>query len=315
MRTVLVGTALLLLCAACEIEKASSSGGTVEGLTPVGSSAPSEAALSRFGRRAHLDLTGEVPDQAFLDSVVQRLTDTDNATTERLAIVQELVDSPGFGSTFVGELQSRAFGGSSLSDRMDLACIEAAAINPTVCTACQGGRPCDCGCAPVQAVVAEQAQLEATADDLADGLSTSQAQRRHADSGAFRAGLIGDGEGQAERVFQAFLGRAPEQSERQNAGNMVLIGFLLEQADLPLQLEAAGYLFGRHGQTNDDLLDIVFESEPYREAIVTSTFDRYLGRPPSAQELSHFVAQIDAQDPDAREVIAAVVASREYFGL
>jgi hypothetical protein len=75
----------------------------------------------------------------------------------------------------------------------------------------------------------------------------------------------------------------------------------------------AGLLFHRHGGTYADLVDIVFDDEIYREAIVAGVFDRYLARPPTSAERAHFVSVLDANDPDAREVIEAVLSSKEYF--
>jgi hypothetical protein len=72
-------------------------------------------------------------------------------------------------------------------------------------------------------------------------------------------------------------------------------------------------LFHRHGSSTADLVDILFESENYREAVVDRAFARYLGRAATPAEMAHFAAQLDDTDPDARGVIEAVVSSREYF--
>jgi hypothetical protein len=47
--------------------------------------------------------------------------------------------------------------------------------------------------------------------------------------------------------------------------------------------------------------------------MVRRVFERYLARSPSANELAHFVSTLDANDPDARGLVRAVVSSREYF--
>jgi hypothetical protein len=75
----------------------------------------------------------------------------------------------------------------------------------------------------------------------------------------------------------------------------------------------AGLLFHRLGGNYADLIDIVFHSEVYREAMVHRVFDRYLARAPSSAELAHFATTLDATDPDQRGVVRAVVSSREYF--
>jgi hypothetical protein len=75
----------------------------------------------------------------------------------------------------------------------------------------------------------------------------------------------------------------------------------------------AGVMFHKDGATYPDLVDIVFSDEVYREAVVRRVFERYLARDPSSAELAHFVALQDATDPDARDIVRAVLSSREYF--
>jgi len=72
-------------------------------------------------------------------------------------------------------------------------------------------------------------------------------------------------------------------------------------------------MFHKYGSSYTEMLDIIFESEVYREAVVRRVFDRYLARSPSSPELAHFVSTLDANEPDARGVVRAVVSSREYF--
>jgi hypothetical protein len=72
-------------------------------------------------------------------------------------------------------------------------------------------------------------------------------------------------------------------------------------------------MFHRHGGNYADLIDIIFDDEVYREAVVAGVFDRYLARQPSSAELAHFVGALAAADPDARPVIEAVLSSKEYF--
>jgi hypothetical protein len=75
----------------------------------------------------------------------------------------------------------------------------------------------------------------------------------------------------------------------------------------------AGLMFHRLGASYADLIDIVFASEVYREALVRRVFERYLARPPTGPELAHFVSTLDAIDPDVRGLVRAVASSREYF--
>jgi hypothetical protein len=62
-----------------------------------------------------------------------------------------------------------------------------------------------------------------------------------------------------------------------------------------------------------DFIDIVFDDEIYREAIVIRAFERYLGRTPSSPELRYFAGSLAADNPDLRSVILAIASSREYF--
>lgn len=75
----------------------------------------------------------------------------------------------------------------------------------------------------------------------------------------------------------------------------------------------AGVMFHEYGSSYAEMLDIVFASEVYREALVRRVFDRYLARAPSPAELAHFSRTLDAAEPDARGLVRAVVSSREYF--
>ena len=106
-------------------------------------------------------------------------------------------------------------------------------------------------------------------------------------------------------LFSDFLARTAEDDEIEN-GRAMIIGSII--AGSP-----AGLMFHRHGATYGDLIDIIFTSEIYREAIVRRVFLRYLSREPNAAELAHFVTVLDANAPDARTVVRAVVSSREYF--
>jgi len=72
-------------------------------------------------------------------------------------------------------------------------------------------------------------------------------------------------------------------------------------------------MFHRHGKDYAELIDIIFDSEVYRESMVRRVFTRYLAREPSSIELAHFTATLDANAPDMRDLVRAVVSSREYF--
>jgi hypothetical protein len=299
MRTAILCAAFAASGVACD--------NTVGGVPPVGGDTPSTAEIERFARRLHLDLTASQPSEGFVgDAVAQLGVDGGNTAAARLAIAQALVDDDGFAGVFVSELEDRTFGGESADDRYDLLCGIVRTDDPTcnVCGPPADGDPCGtCGCAPLTYYFDEREALATAADDLASGDSTSSIERRYAASSALR--YLSSPDGVAESLFEAFLGHTPQLEERMNAAAMVQ-GALLPGSP-------AGLLYHQHGATFEDLLEIVFGSEVYREAAVSGVFVRYLGRQPTPAELGHFAAGLDADDPDVRDVILAVVSSREYF--
>lgn len=304
MRVISLGALAVLTAAACT--------DTVGGLQPVGGDEPSVAELSRFARRLHLDLTGRVPDDAALAAAVERLQTDGNTADTRRALAAELLAGAAFAETFVAELENRALGGATLIDQYNFYCsvIRDSTAYPD-CLAC--GAPTEpqnacsgCGCYLIADLDAERTALLAAADDLAGGdATTGDVERAYGGAMIFRF-TFGDPAGVAGALFEIFLGRAPEADELFNAANMVNGSVL--GPEFP-----AGLLFHRHGATVDDLVDIVFDSEAFREAHVDAAFRRYLGRPASAAELRFFVAGMDAGAPDARDVIEAITSSREYF--
>jgi hypothetical protein len=298
MHLVRVLLAAIPIVAACD--------DTVGGLAPVGGDQPSQAELERFTRRLHLDLTGDTPSDAFVADATARLTEAGNTAAARRELAAELVAGDGFAALYVAELENRTFGGETADARYDLLCGIVRGDDPA-CQACgapTSGDPCgDCDCAFLTEMRAERAALFTAADDLAAGDPTSAIERRFAETTPLRA--LSSPEGAADALFDAFLGHTPQDEEQRNAAAMIS-GALLPGSP-------AGLLFHRHGADFADLLDIVFESEVYREAIVAATFERYLGRRPTAPELGHFAASLDADAPDARPVVLAVVSSREYF--
>jgi hypothetical protein len=117
--------------------------------------------------------------------------------------------------------------------------------------------------------------------------------------------LASSPEARVKALFDDFLARTAEADEVEN-GRAMIIGPVIPGSP-------AGLVFHRLGASYADLVDIVFHSEVYREAVVRRVFERYLARSPSPAELAHFVATLDATDPDARGLVRAVVSSREYF--
>lgn len=278
---------------------------TETGLSPVGGDQPSQAEIERFARRLHLDLTGTVPADAFLADAVLRLG-AGNTADARRALAEELVDSPEFAQLFIEELENRAYGGETAEARYDLLCGIIRGDDPE-CSTC--GFPGDgdfcggCDCAILEQLHSEREALFEAGVDLTAGDTTTSVERRYAQSLPFRA--FSTAEGTADIMFESFLGHLPQAEEQMNAAAMVT-GALLPGSP-------AGLLFHRHGSDFDDLVEIVFESEVYREAVVAGVFERYLGRRPTPPELGVFAGELGEEEPDARPVILAVVSSREYF--
>ena len=112
---------------------------------------------------------------------------------------------------------------------------------------------------------------------------------------------------QANVLFEDFLGRPAEADELANAAFMAT-GTIYPGSP-------AGLLFQRTGETYADLVDIVFDSEVYRDAAVDATFLRYLGRNASTTERNVLARGLDPEGPDVRPIIVTIVSSKEYFSL
>jgi predicted small secreted protein len=301
-RTALVTVALVSLAAAACTE-------TVDGVVPVGGDDPSIAELERYVRRLHLDLTSKVPDEATSDGALAMLETEGNSATTRMSLADELLEDETFAETYVSELENRVFGGETLDGQYDFFCsvIRVSTAYPE-CNVCPGSMdPCaNCDCYILQDLFAERAVLLASVDDLNSGArTTSEVERAYAEALIYRF-TFGDAAAVSNSLFENFLGRPAEPEELQNASNMINGGLL--GPDYP-----AGLLFHRHGTLYEDLVDIIFSDEAYREAMVDGVFQRYLGRPPAPNERNHFSAQLDSTNPDAKPIVRAVVSSREYF--
>ncbi len=285
----------LLALAACDE--------TVGGQRPVGGDMDSEAALQRFVRRATLDLAGHPPSETELAEETSRLAAAGNAPSVRAALVDERLGQSEFGDVFIGELENGIFGGNSLEAQYELVCTLARGNNPA-CDTCTAVDSCACQCDMLPTYFAEREALRTTRADFMAGMASSTLERRYAEAYAYYV-LAGDPEGRVRTLFDDFLMKIAEADDLEN-GRSMINGALIPGSP-------AGLMFHRHGASYDDLLDILFESEVYREAIVRRVFNRYLAREPSAAELAHFVGTLDAETPDARDLVRAVMSSREYF--
>lgn len=279
-------------------------GSTVDGNQPVGGQSASPIEEEHFLGRLHLDLTGSRANDSFISDGLDKLATDGDAAATRAELAAPLVHSPEFAQLWVGELENTVFGGETAEARYDLLCGIIRASDDA-CVACApSSDPCGgCSCPALTAIVAERDELRGSADDLAAGATTTEIGKRYAHTQPFRALQAADAT--VRSLFQSFLGRPPEGEELRNGRAMVF--------GLALMGAPSGLLFHRHGANYDDLVDIVFESEVYREAEVAAVFERYLGRPPTFDEQAHFAAQLDPNDPDIRSLVPAVVSSREYF--
>jgi hypothetical protein len=276
------------------------------GFTAVGGDEASTAEIERFARRLHLDLTGSVPDVGYVADVVTALEGDGNSATARATLADDLMDADSFAANFVAELENRVLAGDTLDGRYDFLCAIYRDGDPA-CMACpppSGDFCTGCDCPSLTALSYERDQLTVIADDMAGGMTTGEVERAFGGSYALRFSF-GDPAQLTTTIFQLFLGRPAEADEMANGAAMIGGALLPDQP--------AGLLFLRHGADFDELIDIVFDSEPYRDAAVDGVFMRYLGRPATPVERAHFSAQLDEERPDVRDVVRAVVSSREYF--
>lgn len=268
-------------------------------------SSPLEEA--RFVRRLTLDLSGLPPSDADLARAVKEFEAAGAGLDARKALADKLIKAPAFSKVFVSELENRVLAGTSLSDEYQLICGAFRVADPE-CASCSvdATDQCDCKCKSLEDFAAERTVLMASADDLAKGsITTGEVERRYGGSKVFFY-TGGSADAIATALFTSFLGKKISPDETRNASAMVNGSYA--------QGSPAGLVFHRHGSSYDDLVDIVFTSEVYREAAVAAVFDRYLGRPPTATERGAFVSGLDAKKPDLVPVIVAVVSSAEYFG-
>jgi hypothetical protein len=292
----------------CFVAGAAACGDTVDGLSPVGGEEPSTATLERFARRLHLDLTGRPATDDYLADAVAELGGETRAATSaaaRAALADRLIDSEDFAQTTIDELTNRVFGGEDPDNGYSLLCAITRDEDPR-CAECgpAAGDPCTgCDCAPLVELADDRQGLLDAPTDLAGDATTAAIERRFAGSRALAA--FSAPAALVDRLFETFLGRPAEADEQVNAESMTLGSFIPGSP--------AGLLFHRHGANFQDFIDILFDSEVYRDAATSAVFERYLGRPARLAEMAHFSAELDADDPDVRLVIRAVVSSQEYF--
>jgi len=276
---------------------------THDGQQPVGGSVDSEAAIQRYLRHAYLDLTGKPPTDDELSAATLRLANADNTPTARGELADELIAKPAFATSWVEELENGVFGGNDLEAQYTQVCGLVRATTQA-CMSCTDADPCACTCSAMTQFATERAQLRRSPTELSDGTASSVIERRYALATGYFF-LLGAPETRINALFDDFLGRPAEPDEIEN-GRAMIFGAIIPGSP-------AGLMFHKHGATYTDLIDIIFTSEVYRESIVRRVFDRYLARDPDSIELEHFTPTLDANEPDLRSVVRAVVSSREYF--
>lgn len=284
-----------LWLAACE--------NTVDGQKPIGSQIDSEAKVQRYVRRAYLDLSGRPPADADLAAATSRLRDAGNTAAARGAFVDELIDHDDYAKVWVEELENGIFGGNTLEAQYAFVCAIIRGQDRS-CDACTQADSCTCNCGILPTLLAERTDLAKATADFKSKVASSDIERRYAAAIGYFA-LNGAPESRVSALFDDFLSRPAEPDEIEN-GRAMIFGAIIPGAP-------AGLMFHRHGSNYDDLIDIIFDSEVYRESIVRRVFGRYLAREPSSAELAHFVSNLDAAKPDLRPVVRAVLSSREYF--
>ena len=276
---------------------------TVDDQKPVGSHTDSEAEVQRYVRRAYLDLSGRPPSDADLQATTVRLRDAGNTAAARASFVDELLARDDYAKLWVEELENAIFGGNTLDQQYQFVCSIIRGQD-RACDACTQQDSCKCTCSILPTLDTERTDLAKATSDFKANMATSAIERRYASATGYFV-LAGTPEGRVRALFDDFLARAAEADEVEN-GRAMIVGAIFPGAP-------AGLMFHRHGSDYTDLIDIVFSSDVYREAMVRRVFDRYLAREPNSLELAHFTTTLDAAKPDMRGLVRSVLSSREYF--
>lgn len=284
-----------LCLAACE--------NTVGDQKPVGGHTDTEAEVQRYVRRAYLDLTGRPPSDADLQATTTTLRDAGNTAAARAAFVDERIASDDYAKLWVEELENGIFGGNTLADQYQFVCSIVRGQDRS-CDSCTQTDSCKCTCNILPTLDTERTDLMKAQADFKASMPTSDIERRYAMAIGYFI-LNGGPESRVVALFDDFLSRPAEGDEIEN-GRAMIFGAIFPGAP-------AGLMFHRHGSNYADLIDIVFESEVYRESMVRRVFNRYLAREPSSIELAYFPTTLDATKPDMRSLVRAVLSSREYF--
>ena len=276
---------------------------TVDDQAPVGGHTDTEAEVQRYVRRAYLDLSGRPPADADLNAATVRLREANNTAAIRGTFADELIAHDDYAKVWVEELENGIFGGNTLEQQYQFICSIVRG-GDRACDSCTQMDSCKCACSILPTLDAERTDLMKTTADFKAKMPTSDIERRYAAATGYFA-LAGTPEGRTTALFDDFLSRPAEPDEIEN-GRAMIFGAIFPNSP-------AGLMFHRHGSNYADMLDIIFDSEVYRESMVRRVFGRYLAREPSSVELAHFTTTLDATKPDMRGLVRAVLSSREYF--
>jgi hypothetical protein len=276
---------------------------TVGDQKPVGGTTDTEAEVQRYVRRAYLDLSGRPPSDADLNATTVRLRDAGNTAAVRASFVDERIATDDYAKVWVEELENGILGGNTLEQQYLFLC-SIVKNGDNSCDTCTQTDPCKCACGILPTLDAERTDLMKATADFKSNMATSEIERRYAMAVGYFA-LSGTPEGRTIALFDDFLSRPAEPDEIEN-GRAMIVGAIFPGSP-------AGLMFHRHGSNYADMIDIIFDSEVYRESMVRRVFNRYLAREPSSLELAHFVTTLDATKPDQRGLVRSVLSSREYF--
>lgn len=274
-------------------------------LYPASEAAPSAASVERYVRRAHVDLTGAVPDEATIVAARDRLLEDGASAAARIAFARTLVESEAFARKLVDDVRTAAFDGVP-TDRVFAIYCRASANGDGGCEKCpfDAADPCACDCSGTTLLAGERAAIGDFAARFAAGEASSTIERELATSAIYQM-HGGSVEGLATSLFEDFFDRPPEADEIANVRSCAR-GSGVSGMGCTLFRENASNYAG--------MVERAFASEVYREAAVRRVFRQLLGRVPEPVEYRTFAVTSDAPF-DVRPLVIKVIASNEYFDL
>jgi hypothetical protein len=135
---------------------------------------------------------------------------------------------------------------------------------------------------------------------MANGTLTVEGMLRRCVNNSFYDDINMGSENFVVSNFQHFLLRYPTLSELEQ-GKQIVEGF-------------EGTLLFRVGTSKNDFIDIVFNSDNFKEGMVRKLFTRYLFRSPANEELFVFTEKYKTS-ASYKELTKAIMVTDEYSGL